>query len=761
MNDETLKQENAAGWSVALSILLLCFTAYLVTADLQPRSIDEVASYVVTRSIVGQRSVSGDALTWLHDQMGHGAVTAPGLDGHQYVIKDIGPSLLAVPLAWLGRWLGMGPVPLVMLLMPLLTAISAALLYRFSARRWGRLPALLAALGFGLGSLAWPYAETFFTQPAAALGLLLALIGSIEARERGSWRWALLGGTGLGLAGLSALPAIITGPLYLLYLSPWDDWRQEGIGPAFKRGWPLLAAFGGSVAICVLIQAGYNMLRFGSPLETGHAINNALTGRTAALFSLRYLPAGLFGQLLSTPKGLLWYAPFSVMALPGFIRAVSGRERQEGLLIGGQAALITLFYSLYVFWNGGVAWGPRHLTDIMPALALLTAFALADLFGEGQEDTPRWKKALVLGLLALSVATQASASIAYDHRLEAERYAVTDPTVAPEVTLASLLSVNLAPQATWLRGFLAPVWTVLWASEGQVDGWGLTWRIGLLAINGAALWLVWRQKRQRAALSAQLMGTLLLPVVMIGQLAQAGTDDPFSDLIRTAEISVVREDLVLTVLPDTYLPWLLGYTGPARDIGLASDSPAPKTTGPVPESAGDDGPVVWLVTDVPPGSSSVESWLAERAYRGTESWFDAHYRLTPFHLAEDPSNIRQIGTAFGNGLQLIQAGYRVTLRGLDVYCRWLVQEGGAEGVNTFLHLIGPDGTLVAQIDGPLPVASGGAAEQRQYILLPDALPAGAYSLYVGLYHWQTGERIPLADGSGDRVLLGMVTLPAK
>jgi hypothetical protein len=650
-----------------------------------------------------------------------------------------------------------------MLLMPLLTAISAALIYSFTARRHGRLPALLATLGFGLGSLAWPYADTLFTQPAAALGLLLALIGSIEAWERQSWRWALLGGVGLGLAGLSALPTYITGPLYLLYLFPWKDWRKNGLGPTLQHNAPLLLAFGSSVMVCIFIQAGYNTLRFGSPLETGHAINNALSGHSSTLFSLRYLPAGLFGQVLSSPKGLLWYAPFTLMAFPGFIRAVRGEQRREGLLIGGQAALITLFYSLYVFWNGGIAWGPRHLTDIMPALALLSAYALSDLFGDAAgHSVRRWKRAMVLGLFVISVATQASASVVYDHTLETDRYAATDPTVTPEMTLAGLLSVDLAPQANWFRGFMTPVWTVLWAPGGDVNGWGLSWRIGLLLINGAAIWLIWHQKHSRIALSLQLAGALLLPAVMIGQMARSEVGNPFGELVRMAEVSAGEQDRVLTILPDSYLPWLLGYTGPARDVGLASDVLLTESPVLLPGSPSSEESLVWLVTDGPPGSSGVEGRLSETAYRGLEVWFDAHYRLIPFHFADTPTNAHKMEVNFGSGeVQLAEAGYAITARGLDVYCRWVANTWEEEDVNTFLHLIGPDGTLAAQIDGPLLVEPEGSVEQRRYILLPEDLPAGEYTLYTGLYHWQTGIRIPLADGSGDRVVLGPVILPGE
>lgn len=72
----------------------------------------------------------------------------------------------------------------------------------------------------------------------------------------------------------------------------------------------------------------------------------------------------------------------------------------------------------------------------------------------------------------------------------------------------------------------------------------------------------------------------------------------------------------------------------------------------------------------------------------------------------------------------------------------------------FLHLLNSDGLLVAQDDrmpaGGRRPTSGWATGERvvdeHEILLPPDLPEGIYSLRVGWYDWQTGERVRLANG---------------
>ena len=75
----------------------------------------------------------------------------------------------------------------------------------------------------------------------------------------------------------------------------------------------------------------------------------------------------------------------------------------------------------------------------------------------------------------------------------------------------------------------------------------------------------------------------------------------------------------------------------------------------------------------------------------------------------------------------------------------------------FTHLVGQDGNPVFQLDN-MPqqnryltsLWSPGEVILDDYgVLLPPDLPAGTYQLRVGLYQLETGQRVPLRDGTAD------------
>lgn len=81
------------------------------------------------------------------------------------------------------------------------------------------------------------------------------------------------------------------------------------------------------------------------------------------------------------------------------------------------------------------------------------------------------------------------------------------------------------------------------------------------------------------------------------------------------------------------------------------------------------------------------------------------------------------------------------------------------------------GNKVAQIDwqphdplGPRPMSSwlpGEQIQDTQRLLLPAALPPGTYQLLLSIYHWQTGERLPVvgeATAAGDTIVMASVEL---
>ncbi|HTP08887.1 MAG TPA: glycosyltransferase family 39 protein [Anaerolineae bacterium] len=117
------------------------------------------------------------------------------------------------------------------------------------------------------------------------------------------------------------------------------------------------------------------------------------------------------------------------------------------------------------------------------------------------------------------------------------------------------------------------------------------------------------------------------------------------------------------------------------------------------------------------------------------------------------------GSHLGNELELM--GFDAPTRleasmpvSLTLY--WRAMRQPADDYTVFVHLLGPDGTLVAQADnqpqmGQYPTSYWDAGEQVSdpYALtLPAGLSSGDYRLQVGMYRLATGERLSASQADG-------------
>jgi hypothetical protein len=100
---------------------------------------------------------------------------------------EVGYALLASPFYWLAQQAGrFNNIQVVMLLNPLLTAATGAIIYA-AARTLGysHRGSVLSALAYGLTTLAWPYSRSLCREPLVGLGWSLGLYGLILWRYRG------------------------------------------------------------------------------------------------------------------------------------------------------------------------------------------------------------------------------------------------------------------------------------------------------------------------------------------------------------------------------------------------------------------------------------------------------------------------------------------------------------------------------------------------------------------------------------------------
>ncbi len=323
-----------------------------------------------------------------------------GPEGDVYSKKGPGPAVLAAPWYLLLHLLaqadvGVGLVQGVLLWNGFLTAATAILLWHISVKLGydDRAGAALALL-YGLGTIAWPYANMFFGEPLSALSLLTCFYCMRAWLEGRPQMWALFGGVA---AGITLTTVTAHAPLILLLAfyglgSPWlQGWlakrnvQQDDVA-VDRVEWGIAAGlFGAPLLVAAGLLLWYNQARFGSVFDTGYHFD-AGEGFTSPIWE------GLWGLLLSPYRGVFWFTPLfvaSVAAWPTFAR----RHRVEAWVTAAISVVLLLEYSLWWMWWGGFSWGPRFLVPLTPFLVLWLAPWVQELIRDGGlliSLVPRW-----------------------------------------------------------------------------------------------------------------------------------------------------------------------------------------------------------------------------------------------------------------------------------------------------------------------------------------------------------------------------------
>ena len=321
-----------------------------------------------------------------------------GRDGHFYSVLPPLVGILLVPLVpfgpsgaiqtFLSAVVGatsIGPLYLGLraLSIPRPTAIWAAVLSTFGTTLWvsavdGRAWFAADAAGVLFGALAiW----------AAATGRHPALLGAI-----------------IGAGALARPPLLLAAPLLLLLARD----RRAGTPLLRDVAWVALgmAPFG-------LLEAGYNLLRWGTPLEIGYALQAA--GHPTAqrgLVHLSYLPRHLFiiffrGPIYVDGDLLFLRAHTDGMSIflstPAYLylaRAAELWRSSRDLQLLAIASVLILLPNLFWFSAGYEQYGYRRSMDAQPFLIALVAIA-ASWDGARWSTRPTWlfRVAVILSVL--------------------------------------------------------------------------------------------------------------------------------------------------------------------------------------------------------------------------------------------------------------------------------------------------------------------------------------------------------------------------
>jgi hypothetical protein len=300
---------------------------------------DGQTMYAVTESIVerGTVAVSGE---WN---------TLPGREGLQYSrygpglsLVAIAPYILARPLAALSGHRAEVLAAAVAWLMPLINAALVVTLYLLARRLGARAgAALLVGVGGVLGTFALPYTKEFFSEPLAALCLVVAIERLLAARPAAA-------GLAMAAAVFTRAQTLLLAPVLLLVA-----WRRQGV--------PGLLRASAGLAPGLIATLAYNLLRYGDPLTFGYQDVGFTTP-----------PLDGAGGLLFNPlKSVFLFAPI-VLLLPFALRDLWSRNRPAFLLIVANLATTFATAALWFAWHGGWSWGPRLLLPgLIPAIAAI------------------------------------------------------------------------------------------------------------------------------------------------------------------------------------------------------------------------------------------------------------------------------------------------------------------------------------------------------------------------------------------------------
>jgi hypothetical protein len=268
----------------------------------------------------------------------------------------------------------------------------------------GHLSPVVAAwavsLSYVLGTMAWPHARTFFSEPLAGLGILLAFYGASYGRI--TPQRCLAVGAGLGLALLTRLDSSVMAPgvgltLLLRWSAQVSGDGAPGVGGWFQRviwtnafGLRLLMVLAGPLSVG-LWQLGFNWTHFGGPFESAYADQTEGINFSTPLF------AGLHGFLGSPGKSLFLFSPILVLALAGWRRF---QLHHQALAVGLLVAVIgkVWLHATWQNWAGGWCWGPRHIMQIH-ALLVPGVWGFVMVWG-------LWRRLILVGFLTVGTFVQ-------------------------------------------------------------------------------------------------------------------------------------------------------------------------------------------------------------------------------------------------------------------------------------------------------------------------------------------------------------------
>jgi hypothetical protein len=292
-------------------------------------------------------------------------------DGHYYCDKAPGVSLLGVPVwavvyagaarpprpeqlaigAWLATVFAIG-IP---------SALAVVALFAIARRLGARAPwAMTIAVGYGLATLAFPYATVYYGHQLVA-ALLVIAFELVQEGGASRSRFAAVGAL-LGLAVVVEYPAALAAIPIFVYAMRGAPWKTVVIGTAL------------GAAIPAVVLAWYHTAAFGGPLTLPYEFSTQKHRHMGWFMGLGVPDLDVAWQILgSSYRGLFYSAPWLLLCVPGAVRLWRAGFREVVVACSAIVVLFVWLNASLVDWQGGWAMGPRYLIPAIPFMVVLAA----------------------------------------------------------------------------------------------------------------------------------------------------------------------------------------------------------------------------------------------------------------------------------------------------------------------------------------------------------------------------------------------------
>ena len=232
------------------------------------------------------------------------------------------------------------------------------LMYLLLRRRLDRGDALLLTGAFAFGTPTWSVSsQALWQHGPAELLLVAALWFATGESSRGN---ALAAGLATGLLAANRPPDVLLAAALALHALFWA--RRRAV------------LFALAALLPVSLVLAYNLATFGHP-----AGGYGTAGVASPHFFTGSALAGVAGLLFSPAVGLFVFCPFLLFLPLLFHRSLRDhRHRRLTVLLAAGVIAQVLLYA-QADWRGGYTYGPRFLTDAVPAMVFLLAPVLPSL----------------------------------------------------------------------------------------------------------------------------------------------------------------------------------------------------------------------------------------------------------------------------------------------------------------------------------------------------------------------------------------------